>query len=666
MRERWPDLGSTSVLKFATCPISQLMSASSVPGAHLRRAGYAGLCLGLMLGALGVRHLRWPGSGWVHLVQEFLAMGLAVSAGAAGVLVRQKRGRRSLLGESAGENAGPGVPDRMQQDQLTSLPSRIAMVLTLVEEFQETLQQSAEIILESLDAAFVRIWTFNKEHDVLELRASAGLYTHLDGPHGRVPVGSFKIGRIAQEGKSHLTNTVQEDAWVSDKEWAKREGMVGFAGYPLTIEGRVEGVVAAFSRHPLADAAIQTLGSIAGSLALYVERHRVESALIESEERVRLLLDSTAEAIYGIDLQGSCTFANSACLRLLGYSRPEELLGRNMHDVLHHTRVDGTPYPVTECKIFRAFQRGEGSHVDDEVLWRADGTSFPAEYWSYPVVKTNQVVGAVVTFMDITARKKAEEDQRKLVSLVESSDDFIVIASPEGKVEYLNQGAAKMIGLETPQDAIGAHISSLHSEEAWAQLESTIEIQVATGLYKCETQVKHWKTGNPIDVLLSAFVLRKPQTGEVMCLAAIMRDITKRKQAEQALRTSEERFRIAAENAGDMTIERDLETGRVERFGLLSDRLGDRPAPHSFEIWKSMIHPDDAGPLLDGIARHIESGERYVCDYRVLGKKGDIYYYSLRGQVIRNAAGEASKWIAVINDITERKRRSRPWLNWLR
>ena len=86
--------------------------------------------------------------------------------------------------------------------------------------------------------------------DVLELQASAGLYTHLDGPHSRVPVGQYKIGLIAQERKPHLTNTVVGDPRVSDQEWAQREGMVAFAGYPLIVEDRLVGVMAMFARHP--------------------------------------------------------------------------------------------------------------------------------------------------------------------------------------------------------------------------------------------------------------------------------------------------------------------------------------------------------------------------------------------------------------------------------
>jgi len=135
---------------------------------------------------------------------------------------------------------------------------------------------------------------------------------------------------------------------------------------------------------------------------------RTEGALRESEDKLRLLLDSTAEAIYGIDLDHRCTFCNPACLRMLGYERVDELLGKNMHSLIHHTRGDGTPIPIDECRVNQATRTGEGLHIEDEVLWRADGTSFPAEYWSYPQRKGNEIVGAVVAFIDITDRKLAE------------------------------------------------------------------------------------------------------------------------------------------------------------------------------------------------------------------------------------------------------------------
>jgi PAS domain S-box-containing protein len=137
---------------------------------------------------------------------------------------------------------------------------------------------------------------------------------------------------------------------------------------------------------------------------------RSEAALRESEAQIRILLESTAAAIYGVDLTGSCIFCNPACLRILGYQEPRDLLGKSLHYVIHHHRVDGREYPLEECRIHVAFREGRGTHVADEVLWRADGTSFPAEYWSYPVRREGQLVGCVVSFLDITERVTLERE----------------------------------------------------------------------------------------------------------------------------------------------------------------------------------------------------------------------------------------------------------------
>jgi len=145
-----------------------------------------------------------------------------------------------------------------------------------------------------------------------------------------------------------------------------------------------------------------------GMVANITERKWAEQAQRESEDKLRLLLDSTAEAIYGIDLEYRCTFCNLACLRALGYTRIDEVVGKNMHDLMHHTRADGTLFPVEECRVHRVIQTGKGDHAEEEVLWRTNGTGFPAEYWSYPQLRGEEVVGAVVAFVDITERKLAE------------------------------------------------------------------------------------------------------------------------------------------------------------------------------------------------------------------------------------------------------------------
>jgi PAS domain S-box-containing protein len=128
------------------------------------------------------------------------------------------------------------------------------------------------------------------------------------------------------------------------------------------------------------------------------------------EQLTRLLLDSAGEGLYAIDLQGRCTAANHEAVRLLGYDHEQDLLGHDMHELAHHTRPDGTPYPEEECRIFQAWREGRGVVCEDEVLFRKDGTSFPVEYRSYPIVVDGEVQGSVLTFFDITARKAAEQE----------------------------------------------------------------------------------------------------------------------------------------------------------------------------------------------------------------------------------------------------------------
>jgi PAS domain S-box-containing protein len=151
----------------------------------------------------------------------------------------------------------------------------------------------------------------------------------------------------------------------------------------------------------------------AGLAAEIAERERAQQALTESGELVRLLLEGAPEAIYGMDDFGNTTFCNASCLRMLGYQAPPELLGTNMHHMAHHMKPDGSPYPLHECPIFQAIDRGQPYHAEDDVLWRKDGTSFPVELWSRPIHRGDVAFGAVVTFIDITERKRAEEILRE-------------------------------------------------------------------------------------------------------------------------------------------------------------------------------------------------------------------------------------------------------------
>ena len=140
-----------------------------------------------------------------------------------------------------------------------------------------------------------------------------------------------------------------------------------------------------------------------------IELEKTNQALKNSEGNIHLLLDSTAEAIYGIDINGNCTFCNASCIRMLRYKSQDELIGKNMDSLIHHIHLDGVHFPMDKCEAFNVFTKGESTHVED-VLWRADGTSFPVEYFSHSNYSNGEIIGAVLTFIDITKRKKSQED----------------------------------------------------------------------------------------------------------------------------------------------------------------------------------------------------------------------------------------------------------------
>ncbi|MEM6353055.1 MAG: PAS domain S-box protein [Cyanobacteria bacterium P01_D01_bin.14] len=178
------------------------------------------------------------------------------------------------------------------QNRLGAFRADIDAALIRTTMLKETLQHCTDAMVEHLDAAFARVWTLDSARTTLELQASSGLYTHIDGAHGRVPVGKFKIGLIAEERSPHLTNDVLNDPRVGDKDWAQREGMVSFAGYPILLGEELLGVVAMFSRQSLSPETLKFLESAANELALGVKRHQTEAALIDSESSLR---ERTAE-----------------------------------------------------------------------------------------------------------------------------------------------------------------------------------------------------------------------------------------------------------------------------------------------------------------------------------------------------------------------------------
>ncbi len=238
---------------------------------------------------------------------------------------------------------------------------------------------------------------------------------------------------------------VVEDA-LEDPRFANNPLITGgspvrfYAGWPLrTPDGHVLGMLCVNDHVPrqLSNEQRQALRVLSHQVMCQIEMRRLaaerersvtESRRLHSEtedahaamlgiledqtlqsRQLELVLSSTAEGIYGTDLQGRCTFMNRAAADLLG-CKEEDWLGRNMHELIHHHKSDGSPYPQLECPIVRALQSGDVCHVNTEIFFRKDETSFAVDYSSHPVCDGGVITGAVITFSNITERKKLEDD----------------------------------------------------------------------------------------------------------------------------------------------------------------------------------------------------------------------------------------------------------------
>ena len=186
-------------------------------------------------------------------------------------------------------------------------------------------------------------------------------------------------------------------------------------------------------------------------------RKKLEQEIGSSEERTRLILDSTSEGILGMATDGRITFVNTAACRMLGF-RAEEMVGQPAHALIHHHRPDGGAYPAEECPMRAACQRGEASHVEGEFLWRKDGSGFPVEYHTKPIVRDGTILGGVVSFTDITDRNRAEAalraSQEQLRTLVESIRSVIFMKDRQGRHLLVNAFYEEATGIAR-EDILG-------------------------------------------------------------------------------------------------------------------------------------------------------------------------------------------------------------------
>lgn len=298
---------------------------------------------------------------------------------------------------------------RARQIRDSALRADVSAVLPKADGVRAMLQGCAEALVRHLDVAFARIWTLPKDGTLLTLEASAGMYTHLDGPHSRVPVGQLKIGLIAQERRAHLTNDVPSDPRVSDKAWATREGMVAFAGYPLIVEDRVVGVMAMFARRILMPDTLETLASIADSIAEGIERKRSQDALRRSEAYLAEGQRLSKTGSWALNVKSGERFWSREMFRIYGLepddAPPPARVIREMTNADDVASGDAIlDAAIREARDFEMSSR----------IRRVDGSVRYLRTVGHPgLASTGELVEFIGTVIDVTEQQRAQRRLRK-------------------------------------------------------------------------------------------------------------------------------------------------------------------------------------------------------------------------------------------------------------
>jgi len=337
--------------------------------------------------------------------------------------------------------------DLRERMKLATLSAEVGRALIRPGSIRDMLHPCAISIVKNLGAAFARIWTLNEAENMLELQASAGMYTHLDGPHSRVPVGQFKIGLIAQEKKPHLTNDVTHDPRVSDHEWARREGMVAFAGHPLLIDEHIIGVMALFAQQPLSETTLEAMAEVANKIALGIKRKRAEAERDRLLARLQMQIDRMPLAYILFDADFRVLDWNPAAERILGYTKGEAL-GMRTND------LNPPSFHGEATKIMVRIRAGDmAAHSVNENLTK-DGRTIICEWFNTPLFTDDGRFGGLLCLgNDVTERKSLEaqfrQTQQRLHYVVASSPAVLYTLVGEGadlRPTWMSENVREMLG----------------------------------------------------------------------------------------------------------------------------------------------------------------------------------------------------------------------------
>ena len=249
------------------------------------------------------------------------------------------------------------------------------------------------------------------------------------------------------------------------------------------------------SYSPVPDPGVE--GGVGGILVTAVEitaRIAAEQALSDSRSYLQDILSSSGEAFYALDRDGVTQLCNKAFLRLMGFAREEDAVGRKLHDVIHHSHPDGAPYPVAECPIYRAASTGEPCHVDDEVFFRLTGEPVPVEYWVRPIYRNGVHEGAICTFIDISERRAAQEalaeSEAQFRTLAQAMPNHVWTAAPDGRLDWFNDRVYDYSGMARGSLDGEGWVATVHPDDVASTASRWADALASGDAYETEFRLR--------------------------------------------------------------------------------------------------------------------------------------------------------------------------------
>jgi len=294
-------------------------------------------------------------------------------------------------------------------------------------------------------------------------------------------------------------------------------------GKPVHSEYEREGKIIDQNIYPVLDGKgeISRIAIFARDITV---RKWVEEVVEQLGRRNELILEAAGEGIYGLDTQGKTTFVNPAAARMLGY-KSEDLIGQRHHELVHHSRPDGKPYPPEQCPIYATFKDGAvHTSVENEVFWRKDGTCFPIEYTSTPILEDGRILGAVVTFKDITERKRIENALRQSEEtyrlMFDAAASVIISVDKEGIIIDCNKQIQQILGY-TPDEVIGQSLVEIIDPGEHNKIRESLNEVLDKGFSYNNRYMMVEKDGSPIAVRMNAAAARDSNGAYVRTICMI-------------------------------------------------------------------------------------------------------------------------------------------------